>query len=1106
MRSSRWFSVPRLLGRLALLCALCPVGASAYGCSSHPSGSGPEGARGDAEATSAADALTRAARIVHADRALSRRLAPTRAGFAPMGDALASVAARAARAPADTLVPALITRVGRHADDAWEVGLAGDGAGDPGPREARVRLVPEGLAPSEATLDDGRVLYRDVRPSTDAIVVSDATSSELLYVLRDAAAPTRFGFRVEHPAALEARAEDDGGVSFVDPGGAVRITMAAAFAIDATGTRRAARLTLTRDAASGDRLDLDLDARGLAFPIVLDPYVGTARWTRISVDPPARGEAKLASLGSKLLLLGGSSGTTVLGDTWEWDGTSWARRATPTTPLPRSYFSLATLGSRVVLFGGLDPAGALHDDTWAWDGATWAKLAPAHKPPARRWAAMTALGSKLVLFGGVGAAGALGDTWEFDGTDWTQRATPGTPGAPPGGANVRLGTASATSVVALSTTSSAGPWQTWTWDGASWTDRTATAPSAFFSPLVASAGGTLRVVDFGAPGGLIVWDWSGSSWAPHGLATTPPDRRAPALASFGGSLVLFGGYTGSGYATLGDLWKYDGGADFAQQVPKSAPSSRRFPSGATLDDRFVVFGGLADDGERDDTWEWDGVRWKPASPAARPGKRFGAAFCDAGSVALLYGGDFGGLADAWSWNHTTWTPVAAPASIPPLGAPSLTRVGSANVLFDASPGTFGGAWIWNGTSFAPAPATPAPMGSGFFGAHAGRGVFVDLAFGEQWRWDPAGFTREPGANAQDLPWNARDFDPISIDGTHSVELGRFLVSMIDDAKSGSGLRNEAWIWDGARWAALALTGLPLRTSYALGKQGSTLVLFGGDDDAFVPTNDTFVLSLSLASGAACKSDTECDTGHCADGVCCNRACAGTCEACDLPGTAGTCSLAVGAPKHGTCAAAGADPCSQTLCDGKTGTACKAFVGSTVSCRAAACTAGSDVAAASCNGSGACPAAVTHKCAPFSCGASACKDACRLDADCQSGAHCEATSGQCLAGATCVDDRTLAGADGTKQSCAPYRCAASACLATCSTSDDCLGGYACDDATHACVPAGGATSSSSGGCATAAASTSSTTAEGLAAWWSCAAAIGVAATLLRRARGRSRARS
>jgi hypothetical protein len=400
------------------------------------------------------------------------------------------------------------------------------------------------------------------------------------------------------------------------------------------------------------------------------------------------------------------------------------------------------------------------------------------------------------------------------------------------------------------------------------------------------------------------------------------------------------------------------------------------------------------------------------------------------------------------------------------------------------------------------------MANGLFAAYAGHGLFVDLSFGMQWRWDPAGFAVDTTANAQDLPWSGRDLEPISIDATHAVEVGRFLFATIDDAKSGVGLRNEAWIWDGARWSALAATGLPLRTSYVLGKQGNSVVLFGGDDDTFVPSGDTYVLSLSLASGTACKADAECDTGHCADGVCCNRACAGTCEACDLPGTAGTCSPVVGAPKHGACPAAGADPCSQALCDGKTATACKAFVGSSVSCRAAACTAGSDVAAASCNGSGSCPTAVTHKCSPFACGASACKDACRLDADCESGSHCEATTGQCLAGATCIDDRTLAGTDGTKQSCAPYRCAASACLPSCSTSDDCLGGYACDAPTRACVPAGAsgdATSSASGGCAVSARAAGAAGASGgagapdAAAVGSCAAAIGLAAALLRRAR-------
>jgi MYXO-CTERM domain-containing protein len=1040
MRSSRVVQVGSLL---ALLVA---------GCASQ--GETPTPAPTPVDA--AAAPLARAARIVRRDATLARRLSPRADGFAEEGEAFASIAVRE---KIEGVLPPLRARVGRSADEAWELQPGGDATGT-------IRLRPEANARVSGALDHGRVVYRDVRPSTDEIVLSDASSAELLWVLRDAAAPTRFAFRVERApgvaSAPSPRVEDDGGLSFVDAAGAVKLAIAAPYAIDANGARRAAELSF-----AGDRLEIALDARGLAYPIVLDPYVGTARWTRLQVDPAARGEAQIASVNGKLVLIGGSSGTTGFADTWEFDGVGWTRKSTPTTPLPRAGFTFASLGTRAILFGGQDTSsGALLDETWAWDGAAWTKLAPAHKPPARRWAAMTAVGSKLVLYGGVSGTGTLSDTWEFDGTDWASKTTTT---HPPTSASARMGASGSEAILITQAGSTADPYQTWSWNGSAWTDRTNSFAVPFARPFLAVAGGALRAIDFGQSGGPLVWDWSAASgWIPRGLATMPPDRRVPAVASFGGGLAVFGGYYGSGFATLGDLWTWDGtSSDFAQVTPKSAPSPRRYPAGATLDDRFVLFGGMSDEGaELGDTWEWDGLRWSAKSPATKPSARFASAFAGAGSVALLYGGNFGLFDDLWTWNHTTWTSAGSKGGTSMLSAPSLVRIGSSNVLYDtSSPAKVSSVWVWNGSALtAVAAGTAWPLGNGLLGAYGGRGVFVDLTFGEQWNVDvpAATFARDGAANAQDLPWNGRDLDPISLDAAHAVELGRFLFATIDVAQSGRGLRNEAWIWDGARWSQLAITGLPLRTSYALGKQGNSLVLFGGDDDTFVPSGDTYVLSLSLASGASCKTDAECDTGHCADGVCCNRACAGTCEACDVPGTAGTCTPISGAPKHGTCPKGGTDACAQAICDGKVGASCKGYVGAEVSCRDAGCASGNDVAAAKCNGSGACPAAVTHKCSPYACGAAACKDACRVDDECDTGFHCEARTGQCLPGAFCIDDRTLSSADGTQRSCAPFRCAAAACVSSCTSSDDCLGGYACDVASGTCSPIVGATGSNDGG--------------------------------------------
>ncbi len=63
------------------------------------------------------------------------------------------------------------------------------------------------------------------------------------------------------------------------------------------------------------------------------------------------------------------------------------------------------------------------------------------------------------------------------------------------------------------------------------------------------------------------------------------------------------------------------------------------------------------------------------------------------------------------------------------------------------------------------------------------------------------------------------------------------------------------------------------------------------------------------NGAVCTADTQCVSGFCTDGVCCNSRCEGSCQACNVAGSAGTCTLA-GRGEAG-------DPvCAPFVCDGK----------------------------------------------------------------------------------------------------------------------------------------------------------------------------------------------
>ena len=98
-------------------------------------------------------------------------------------------------------------------------------------------------------------------------------------------------------------------------------------------------------------------------------------------------------------------------------------------------------------------------------------------------------------------------------------------------------------------------------------------------------------------------------------------------------------------------------------------------------------------------------------------------------------------------------------------------------------------------------------------------------------------------------------------------------------------------------------------------------------------------AATCAIGKVCKADTDCGSGHCADGVCCNTACAGTCTACNLPASLGTCtSVAAGASDPVTCVAPG-------TCDGAG--ACKKANGG-VCAQASQCTSGNCVDGYCCN--------------------------------------------------------------------------------------------------------------------------------------------------------------
>ncbi len=156
-------------------------------------------------------------------------------------------------------------------------------------------------------------------------------------------------------------------------------------------------------------------------------------WKKVATDgPPARQahvmvhdtrRRRTVVFGGMGIPAPGAQQPPLLGDTWEWDGTRWAR-VDVDAPSARMGSGAAYDSKRgaVVVFGGSD-ANGFRNDTWSFDGRAWQKLAD-DGPEARAmgYLAYDKARDRVVLFGGRKGwpDGDLDDTWQWDGKRWTR--------------------------------------------------------------------------------------------------------------------------------------------------------------------------------------------------------------------------------------------------------------------------------------------------------------------------------------------------------------------------------------------------------------------------------------------------------------------------------------------------------------------------------------------------------------------------------------------------------------------------------------------------------------------------------------------------------------
>lgn len=285
-------------------------------------------------------------------------------------------------------------------------------------------------------------------------------------------------------------------------------------------------------------------------------------------------------------------------------------------PTARSLCGAAYDATRkqVVLFGGSTPSKSLND-TWVWNGELWTQLEDIG-PSARSDHALAfdSIRERVVLFGGsTGSAtgsAVLADTWEWDGTEWTQMADTG----PSGRAGHAMTFDSKIKRVVLfggTNLSGQGFGDTWSWDGTEWTQEQDTGPTVRAFHALAYDTVRDRVVLFGGltSDNLLnlndTWEWEGSQWS-QVADTGPAPRFGHGMVFDGARVLLFGGLVQSvisGTINLGDTWSWDG--KHWRQIQDIGPGPRGWAAMAYDSDRSrsVLFGGNGQSGFLGDTWE-----------------------------------------------------------------------------------------------------------------------------------------------------------------------------------------------------------------------------------------------------------------------------------------------------------------------------------------------------------------------------------------------------------------------------------------------------------------------------------------------------------------------
>jgi len=905
------------------------------------------------------------------------------------------------------------------------------------------------------TSDARTVVCNEAYRGVDLAMIADGARAETFAVLRDASAlekgRARLTFALATSEGLFAQ-QEDARVVIRDRERNVRFTIPAPYAVDAKGARR----DVTMRFADG-RLELELDPAGLSYPVAIDPGLEAATWTDKTpvTTPPAiryidgfydsirkktvfyggyitggvntsytwdgstltagpalprsllMGSSVFASKRGVGWVFGGQSGAYSMDDIMEYDGTTWTLVTPSPRPSGRAGAGLAYDGKRdvVVLFGGLNTYGSyftLMGDTWEHSSGGFSAKTPATKPTGR-WATQMGYDPKrdvVVMYGGqTGTSGAvtstLGDTWEWSGTDWKAITPTASPPALAGGAllwdevGARLVLVGGNSV------------DNYSYDGVTWTKLTTSGfarrlQGAFVydstrKTMLAYGG----MSSSGALYGMSGWTSPGTVYSSI-VEWQPASCTSSSACGTGGTCVA--GHccatacSGSCQTCAPDGVCNTMGAGTTPSDPTcfiKCNGTSNNCTGSCATDTDCVAGARCASGTC--------VKYKPLGGVCTTG-----AECIGGTCVDGFCCDrpCGGTCEACDVAGKLGTCTTVPKDAAPHGTRSCPGTGVCAGVCDGTSNVC----TFAGSTQACALAT-----------------CIGNTLSQAGSCDGAGSCAKPGSvNCAPYVCTGSACTNTCSTSADCAATGycSFSKCLAKKAELASCTSNEeclagscvagacGGIVDAGADTFMPDTFVPPDTAVADTAVADTAVA-----DTFVPPADTGSVEDVIATTPAppfnttkvpteftrCTKGSECTTGFCVDGVCCNNECEGRCHSCALLTSPGICAEEPeGVDLRHECGPA-------NTCLGTCGKGGKCIgAGSGTMCAANRCTSASTgVGPAYCPGPGAkCPTdgATPFDCAPYACEPAfgACRSVCSSSNDCANGFVCDVDKKQCVA--------------------------------------------------------------------------------------------------------------